>query len=78
MDLNNPNIFLKLVTGKSVNIKLKWGMVYRGKLEAVDYYMNVRLSEAEEWIGEKKIGNLGHILIRCNNIIYIAENFQAT
>lgn len=78
MEFNNPNKFLKLAIGNTVTIKLKWGMVYQGKFEAFDSYMNVKLSGAEEWVGEKKIGNLGNILIRCNNIIYIAEIYHTT
>jgi small nuclear ribonucleoprotein F len=74
MIILNPNSYLKSLSGKYVSVKLKWGMIYKGKLESFDSYMNLRLSATEEWIDGKHIGNLGQILIRCNNIIYISEH----
>ena len=31
----------------------------------------VQLAGAEEWIGGRMLGNLGEVLIRCNNVLYI-------
>ena len=73
----NPKPFLNNLVGKGVVIKLKWGMVYKGFLVSTDPYMNVRLSHAEEHIGGKKTGDLGDILIRCNNILYVGEKSDA-
>ena len=73
MEIINPNQYLNFLKGKIVNVKLKWGMVYRGKLRSFDSYMNIRLEETEEWIENIHTGNLGQILIRCNNITYITE-----
>lgn len=69
----NPKPFLNGLTGKLVVVKLKWGMEYRGDLASVDSYMNVQLSNAKEYINNKLAGQLGEILIRCNNILYIRE-----
>lgn len=70
----NPKPFLIELTGKSVCVKLKWGMEYRGYLVSVDSYMNIQLASTEEWINDKLAGNLGEVLIRCNNVLYIREN----
>lgn len=42
-----------------------------GFLVSVDSYMNLQLASSEEWIGGKLAGNLGEVLIRCNNVLYI-------
>jgi small nuclear ribonucleoprotein F len=59
------------LTGKPVIVKLKWGMEYKGFLVSVDSYMNLQLASTEEWIDAKFAGNLGEVLIRCNNVLYI-------
>ena len=67
----NPKPFLNGLMGKSVIVKLKWGMEYRGFLVSVDGYMNVQLASTEEYIDGTLTGNLGEVLIRCNNVLYI-------
>ncbi|XP_015929811.1 small nuclear ribonucleoprotein F [Parasteatoda tepidariorum] len=67
----NPKPFLNSLTGKTVIIKLKWGMDYKGYLVSVDGYMNLQLANTEEYINGEPKGNLGEVLIRCNNILYI-------
>ena len=42
-----------------------------GFLVSVDSYMNLQLASSEEWIGGKFAGNLGEVLIRCNNVLYV-------
>eukprot|EP00941_MAST-03F_sp_MAST-3F-sp1_P006088 g6088.t1 len=69
--IQNPRPFLNELTGKTVVVKLKWGMEYRGLLMSVDHYMNLQLGDAEEFVGEKFSGALGEILIRCNNVVYV-------
>lgn len=70
---NNPQPFLKKLLKNFVRVKLKWGMEYKGVLESYDIYMNVHLKEVEEWVNNDKIGLLNEILIRCNNILYVAH-----
>ncbi|KAJ8760525.1 hypothetical protein K2173_015192 [Erythroxylum novogranatense] len=53
----NPKPFLNNLTGKIVIVKLKWGMEYKGI--------------AEEFVDGQFSGNLGEILIRCNNVLYL-------
>lgn len=72
----NPKPFLNGLTGKPVIIKLKWGMEYRGHLVSVDSYMNIQLSQTEEYVDGKLAGSLGEVLIRCNNILYIREEAE--
>jgi small nuclear ribonucleoprotein F len=48
-------------------------MEYKGVLVAVDSYMNIRLSETEEFIDGVSTGILGDVLIRCNNILYVRQ-----
>ncbi|KAL4576802.1 hypothetical protein LXL04_012902 [Taraxacum kok-saghyz] len=67
----NPKPFLNNLTGKPVFVKLKWGMEYKGYLVSVDSYMNLQLANSEEYIDGQFTGNLGEILIRCNNVLYL-------
>ena len=69
----NPRPFLVALTGHPVSVKLKWGMEYRGVLLAIDSYMNLQLANTEEFIDGELAGNLGEVLIRCNNVLYIRE-----
>ena len=39
----NPKPYLADLTGKSVLVKLKWGMEYTGTLTSSDAYMNLQL-----------------------------------
>jgi small nuclear ribonucleoprotein F len=67
----NPKPFLVELTGKPVIVKLKWGMEYKGYLVSVDEYMNLQLANAEEFVDGQLTGNLGELLIRCNNVLYL-------
>lgn len=70
-DIVNPKPFLNGLIGKAVIAKLKWGMEYKGFLVSVDSYMNLQLASTEEWVDGKLAGNLGEVLIRCNNVLYV-------
>ncbi|TYZ58613.1 hypothetical protein PybrP1_004360 [[Pythium] brassicae (nom. inval.)] len=67
----NPKPFLAGLTGKAVVARLKWGMEYRGVLMSVDSYMNLQLADTEEFINGEPAGNLGEVLIRCNNVLFV-------
>ncbi|XP_073977040.1 small ribonucleoprotein particle protein SmF [Rhodnius prolixus] len=67
----NPKPYLNSLTGKPVMVKLKWGHEYKGYLVSVDGYMNLQLANTEEHIDGTCTGNLGEVLIRCNNVLYI-------
>ena len=74
-DINfiNPKPFLSNLIGKKVNVKLKWGIEYKGELVNFDKYMNLYLQRTEEWIKNEKVGFLGEIIIRCNNILFVSD-----
>ncbi|KAF8061098.1 small nuclear ribonucleoprotein F [Scenedesmus sp. PABB004] len=67
----NPKPFLNELTGKTVVVKLKWGMEYKGYLVSVDAYMNLQLANTEEFVDGQSTGHLGEVLIRCNNVLYM-------
>ncbi|CBK23091.2 uncharacterized protein [Blastocystis hominis] len=61
------------MTGKLICVKLKWGLEYQGRLVSFDSYMNLQLSNCEEYVDGKSTALLGDVLIRCNNVLYIRE-----
>ncbi len=65
-----------LTTNNSVNkeiaVRLKWGQTeYRGILVSIDSYMNIQLTNTQEYIDQKMTATLGQVLIRCNNVLWI-------
>lgn len=70
----NPKPYLIELINRKISVKLKWGIDYQGILKSFDKYMNIHLDKTEEVInGIKKGFQLGDVLIRCNNILYIRE-----
>ena len=67
----NPKPFLNGLLGKAVMCKLEWGHEYKGYLVSVDGYMNLQMAQTEEFIDGNCTGNLGDVLVRCNNILYV-------
>lgn len=49
-----------------------------GHLASVDNYMNLQLKNSEEWVDGALAGQLGEILIRCNNVLYIRPGRAAS
>ena len=61
----NPRPMLKALIDQPVAVRLKWGEVeYHGKLVSIDSYMNLQLSDTEEYVNDKPSGQLGQVLIR--------------
>lgn len=46
-------------------------MEYHGRLESADAYMNLQLTDTEEFLDGQFAGRLGEVLIRCNNVLYV-------
>ena len=57
-----------------VAIMLKNGVEYRGIMARCDGYMNIILNGASEYVKDQLTANYGSILVRGNNILYIAIN----
>jgi len=57
-----------------VAITLKNGVEYRGIMARCDGYMNIILNGASEYVKDQLTANYGSILVRGNNILYIAIN----
>ncbi|KAL9634037.1 MAG: hypothetical protein Q9164_004330 [Protoblastenia rupestris] len=71
----NPRPMLQSLVNEAVIIRLKWGQTeYHGRLVSVDSYMNIQLSNTEEYIDGKSTGTLGQVLIRCNNVLWISAD----
>lgn len=49
---------------QDVIVRLKWGQEYKGRLVSVDSYMNIQLSNTEEFVNREAKGTLGQVLIR--------------
>lgn len=71
MDSNVPAAFLHSLMGRTVHVKSKWGPVYIGTLISCDSFMNLQLRDAVE--RAKEDTELGEMLLRNNNILYIRE-----
>ncbi len=55
-----------------VIITLKNGIEYHGTMVRCDGYMNILLDGASEHVNASLIANYGNVLVRGNNILYIA------
>jgi small nuclear ribonucleoprotein len=64
------NVLQKAIN-KSVSVRLKNEIEYKGKMSNVDPYMNVILVDAEEFENGKICANYGKVVIRGNNVLYI-------
>ncbi len=67
-----PLQVLKKLIGKRILVRLKSDLAYSGSLDKIDIQMNVILANAVEYDGDKQISNLGRVIIRGNNIIYVS------
>ncbi len=54
-----------------VEIVLKNGVVYGGRMVRCDGHMNMLLEGAAERVGDRLSANYGSVLIRGNNVLFI-------
>nr|WP_287793836.1 LSM domain-containing protein [Archaeoglobus sp.] len=67
-----PNQMVKSMVGKIIRVEMKGEENQLvGKLEGVDDYMNLYLTNAMEYKGEEKVRSLGEIVLRGNNVVLI-------
>lgn len=57
-----------------IGITLKNGIEYRGTMVHCDNYMNIILNGASEHYDGRLLAHYGQVLVRGNNILYVALN----
>ncbi len=66
-----PLTTLQKSTKKKVTVRLKNEVEYKGKMENVDSYMNLIMTDVEEVLNGKTIANYGRVIVRGNNVLFI-------
>ena len=66
-----PLTTLQKNTKKSVIVRLKNDVEYKGKIDSVDPYMNLIMTDAEELKDGKAVEKFGRIILRGNNVLFI-------
>lgn len=66
-----PLTALQKNTKKKVVVRLKNDVQYKGKMDNVDSYMNLIMTDAEELNDDKVIANYGRVIVRGNNVLFI-------
>ena len=66
-----PLTTLQKSTKKKVTVRLKNEVEYKGKMDNVDSYMNLIMTDAEEFQDSKVIANYGRVIVRGNNVLFI-------
>ncbi len=66
-----PLTTLQKSTKKRVTVRLKNEVEYKGKMDNVDSYMNLIMTDAEELHEDKTIANYGRVIVRGNNVLFI-------
>ncbi len=66
-----PLTTLQKNTKKKVIVRLKNEVEYKGKMDNVDSYMNLIMTDAEELHQNKVIANYGRVIVRGNNVLFI-------
>ncbi len=56
---------------KTVIVRLKNEVEYKGKMKNVDSYMNLIMADAEELKDGKTVGKFGSVILRGNNVLFI-------
>lgn len=69
-----PINYLVSLYGEEIQVHLKFNnAMYKGKLESIDEYFNLRLKNTIEYISGKETGEIGDCFIRCNTVLFINQ-----
>ena len=66
-----PLTTLQKNSKKGVIVRLKNDVEYKGKIDNVDPYMNLIMTDAEELRDGKTVEKFGRIILRGNNVLFI-------
>ena len=66
-----PLVMLQKSTKKLVTVRLKNEIEYKGRMDNVDSYMNLIMTDAEELHEKKTVANYGRVIVRGNNVLFI-------
>jgi len=66
-----PLTTLQKYTKKSVIVRLKNDVEYKGKIDNDDSYMNLIMTDAEELKDGKAVEKFGRVILRGNNVLFI-------
>jgi len=66
-----PLTELQKNTKKRVIVRLKNDVEYKGKIDNVDSYMNLIMTDAEELKDGKAVEKFGRVILRGNNVLFI-------
>ncbi|MBI2125905.1 MAG: ribonucleoprotein [Thaumarchaeota archaeon] len=69
--IKKPLNTLQKAVNRSVSVRLKNDLEYKGKMVNADPYMNVILTDAEEFSAGTISANFGKVVIRGNNVLFI-------
>ena len=61
----------KTLLGEQISIELKNDIKLRGKLLAIDHYLNIKLEDIESLSGNELLNELEHVFLRGSMIRYI-------
>jgi len=64
------NVLIKQLHG-NIEVVLKNGCDYKGKMIKCDGHMNILLEGATEFKDDQALTNYGNVLLRGNNVLYI-------
>jgi small nuclear ribonucleoprotein (snRNP)-like protein len=64
------NVLIKKLHG-NIEVVLKNGSEYKGKMIKCDGHMNILLEGATEFKDDQMFANYGNVLLRGNNVLYI-------